>query len=301
MSESSSAALKRGVRQLLRWVSPKLHDYAFDRFSKNGAFGWRKRIAETVSCPDNGFIPRVPDAGKLVDEFQIMHNGIKILRGSHYGQHMGELMLQNKGVHEPQEERLFQEVLKKIPPGSNMIELGAYWSFYSMWFCKEVPGARAYMVEPVAENLLFGKRNFAANGFEGTFLQALVGRISGAAEDGTRIVGLDDLAATYQLEKIAILHCDIQGFEMEMLLGGERTLPKTAYIFISTHSEELHRNCEDFLATKGFLTVSSISPRDSYSVDGILVCRSRDSEPIPLLQISRRSESKPSRWTPRLS
>jgi hypothetical protein len=44
-----------------------------------------------------------------------------------------------------------------------MIELGAFWSFYSMWFNKEVENAINYMVEPDSFNLGQGKRNFKLN------------------------------------------------------------------------------------------------------------------------------------------
>jgi hypothetical protein len=38
----------------------------------------------------------------------------------------------NRGVHEPLEEFVFQEVLKRLPEACAMIELGAYWGHYSM-------------------------------------------------------------------------------------------------------------------------------------------------------------------------
>ena len=50
------------------------------------------------------------------------------------------MLLENKGVHEPQEEKAFLEVLNYVEKGSTMIELGSYWGFYSLWFNKKIKG-----------------------------------------------------------------------------------------------------------------------------------------------------------------
>ncbi len=34
------------------------------------------------------------------------------------------------------EERLFGEVLEWMPSGAVMVELGAYWAYYSTWFAR---------------------------------------------------------------------------------------------------------------------------------------------------------------------
>jgi hypothetical protein len=49
------------------------------------------------------------------------------------------------GHHEPQEEKVFHEVLKQIRPGGVMIELGAYWGYYSLWFHKNIVRATNYL------------------------------------------------------------------------------------------------------------------------------------------------------------
>ena len=63
-----------------------------------------------------------------------MHNGVLVQRGSYYGETATVLLELNRGVHEPQEERIFQEVLPYIPAGGSILELGAYWGFHSIWF-----------------------------------------------------------------------------------------------------------------------------------------------------------------------
>jgi len=274
--------LKTVSPAFLRWISPYV--------AKSCADNWRYRTKVARACPDNAYIPRVSNAGQIIDGWQIMHNGLKVQLGSYYGPASSRLVKKNRGVHEPQEERMFQEVLKVIPPGSVIIELGAYWAFYSMWFCQVVHGARAYMVEPVEENLVMGQRNFAANSLQGRFTRAYVGRSPGTAPDGTPAIAVDAFVGEQRLEHIAILHSDIQGFELEMLQGAENTIKagKIWFFFISTHSAELHQACERFLREHGCSILASVAPAESYSIDGVLVCASPRAPKIAPVQISKR-------------
>jgi hypothetical protein len=274
-------------------LSPALEHQLKCRFSKSYWANWTERTRQVVACPDNKFIPRVKDAGRIIGGMQIMHNGLKVRIGSYYGKESVKLFQRNLGVHEPQEERVFQEVLKQVPSSSVIIELGAYWSFYSMWFCSVVPGAKAFMVEPSAENMARGEDNFSLNGLRGCFIHGWVSASSGVATDGAPIVCVDDLVMTHALEEIAILHSDIQGSELDMLKGSEKILgrQKVSYTFISTHSEELHLACDQFLRERSYLLVSSIRPAESYSMDGILVHRAPHTPAIPPIVLSRKPVS----------
>ncbi len=56
----------------------------------------------------------VEHAGKTVDNYQIMFNGITVIKDCYCGEWMTELISQSEGFHEPQEEKAFFEVLKNI-------------------------------------------------------------------------------------------------------------------------------------------------------------------------------------------
>lgn len=105
---------------------------------------------------------------------QFLHNGLKVRLGSYYVFGNTHLLQKNKGVHEPQEEHVFQEVLKFMLERALMIVLGSFWAFYSMWFQKEVKGEVNYMVEPDYLNLIKDKTNFKLNGFFGKFIKAYI-------------------------------------------------------------------------------------------------------------------------------
>ena len=253
---------------------------------------WRVRIKDVISSDDNHYIPRVVDAGKIKGTYQLMHNGLKIVRGSYYGKGITQMLKKNKGVHEPQEERVFQEVLKILKTDALMVELGAYWSFYSMWFLKEVRDGKAVMYEPDLKNLDYGIANFTLNGFTGDFNHAFIGK---ECKDGeTPTVSLDFIVKDKNIDFIDIVHCDIQRSEFEMLKGARKTIAdkKIGYFFISTHSDELHQNCLTFLQDNGFILVAECNLDQTYAVDGLIVAKAKDYPNIAPLVLSKKLSPK---------
>ncbi len=252
--------------------SSGLFDGIFRNYKLSG--DWDKRIEDVVNSRDNKYIARVPDAGEIRQGKQIMHNGLKIHLGSYYGPEYSKMLLLSKGVHEPQEERVFAEVIKTIPTSGTMIEMGAFWSFYSMWFNQQVAGARNFMIEPDAFNIGHGKRNFRLNKMEGNFTQAFIGRES-KKESPVNTVAIDDFVEEHQIPFVHMLHSDIQGFEYDMLLGAEKTFKekRIGYTFISTHSNELHNKCLDFLKKYNFVILANADLDETCSVDGLIAAR----------------------------
>ena len=248
---------------------------------------WQKRIDEVLACEDNLAIPRVKNAGEISNGKQYMHNGIRVNLGSYYGPEYAKMLLLSKGVHEPQEEKIFMEVLKRLQPGSLMMELGAFWSFYSMWFNKEIEGAVNIMIEPDSFNIGQGKRNFKLNGMKGEFIQSFIGREENKQEN---IIAIDQLVERRQISYIDILHSDIQGYEYDMLLGARRTFGenKVGYVFISTHSNEVHYKCLDLLKGHEYFIITSVDLEDTFSEDGLIVARSSKLEGINSISVQKK-------------
>ncbi len=255
---------------------------------------WRQRIEDALACEDNAYIPRVPDAGKLIGGRMTMHNGVVVGGLSYCGAGMMNLLVENRGVHEPQEERAFGDVLKLLKPGGAMLELGAYWGFYSLWFAKEIPGARCFLVEPHPANIRSGKQNFKMNNRSGVFHRAYVGANEKPAADGTPTIAVDDFCERNGVKQLAILHADIQGAEADMLHGARRMLAdhRIDYAFVSTHSSELHDQCVERLECYGYTILASANLDESYSVDGVIVARRPGLAGPDKLPISKRPKSK---------
>ena len=265
-----------------------------------------ERVLTTLRCRDTESIPKVPGSGELFSEngrsFQRMHNGLKIPEGIYHEAWMVEIIRHLRGHHEPQEEKVFWRVLQEIPPGACMMELGAYWGYYSMWFQKSVPGAVCHLIEPNADKLVSGKQCFAANGMTGSFTRAFIGSVSDPNAifedwDGKKYpvakVCLDDYLAEHRISFIHLVHSDIQGDELDMLLGARRALEENriGYFFISTHSGKIHESCLAFLKERRFHVVSAYTPTESYSEDGLIVARAPTLPGVRKVKISKRSPS----------
>jgi hypothetical protein len=234
------------------------------------------RFREVISDPLNLLIERVPMAGFLDGDQVYLHNGLRVPvtgPGAYYGP-FSQLLVLNRGVHEPLEEFVFQEVLKRLPPEPSMIELGAYWGHYSMWLKKERPNADAILVEPDPACLKVGQDNFARNGFKGEFINAFVGRDK---------FEIDGFFRNRKIKKLDILHTDIQGFEVEMLEGAEDVLTRrrVQYLFISTHSQQIHTAIVGQLDHLGYrVEISSDFDLQTTSFDGFVFASSPDVDPV---------------------
>lgn len=256
-----------------------------------------ERFREIVSDPLNLLIRRVPSAGFLNDGGCVfLHNGnIVPLRGKFsYYSGFSDILIINRGVHEPLEEFCFQEVLSRLDSKRPiMLELGAYWSHYSMWLKLRHPEACCYMVEPDPIGLECGKHNFRLNGYEGTFIN------EGVGASGFQV---DQFTASRTLGEIDILHADIQGAEVEMLRGGHRFLSHhgAKYIFISTHSTDLHLEVIAQLKQYGYrIEISSDVLNETTSLDGFVFASAPNSPamfagfyPIGRLEIAGASTSQ---------
>ena len=248
---------------------------------------WRNRINLVISSPDNQYIPRVDSAGKIEKYYITMHNGVKVCAYGYYGSGNLNMLIENKGVHEPQEEKAFEEIIQLLPEKCTMLELGAYWGFYSLSLLNRKPMATCYLVEPNIRNLISGKINFKLNNREGVFFQAKVGA---TPQKQPKTIAVDEFCKKHKINHLDILHADIQRFELKMLKGAKRMLSerRVDYIFISTHTNQLHQDCIKELKAYGYLILASADLDETYSVDGLIVAKKQGIEEPSSISISKR-------------
>ncbi len=248
---------------------------------------WQDRITRVKESPDNSRIDHIKEAGQIFKDHQLMHNGLKISLGSYYDYGNTILLKENRGVHEPQEEYVFQEVLKDLSSGSIMLELGSYWAFYSMWFVTKVKEAKCFMVEPDPHKMNFGKLNFKLNQLQGKFINGFVSselQINKAIP----VLTVDHILKQNQIEFVDVLHSDIQSYEFEMLQGAHQSLrqDRIGYLFISTHSNVLHERCINKIKEYNFEILCQANLDQSYSWDGLIVAKSKVYKGLNLIIIS---------------
>jgi FkbM family methyltransferase len=270
----------------------------------------RFRVEMTVACRDCEAIPKHPDAGTISTRdgirVQTMHNGIRVIAGGYGGKWTEEIIARLRGHHEPQEELVFQHILRRLPAKATMLELGGNWSYYSLWFLEGAPGERrSIVVEPDPNNLETGRRNARLNGREIEFLQASVGEVSASARPfATETAGTLDLPqmtvpelfARFGLDRLDILHCDAQGAELHVIRSALELMQKGAigFVVISTHSHHIsgdpltHQRCLALLEGAGAAIVAEHEVHESFSGDGLIVaCFSHDEAMRSPVAVSR--------------
>jgi hypothetical protein len=130
------------------------------------------------------------------------------------------------------------------------------------------PQAENIMVEPDPNCLAAGRSNFARNRFVGEFIQAAVSR--GAWQ-------VDQFLRSRRLHHVDILHVDIQGFEVEMMDGARDALrnARINYLFISTHSQQIHHEIIRRLEEVNYrVEVASDVDYETLSCDGLVFASS---------------------------
>jgi len=262
------------------------------------------RVKQTIACRDCDDVPKVEGAGEFVgenNEYQRMHNGTLVMRGSYHGSWMSEIISELQGHHEPQEEKAFAEVLKYVESGSTMVELGCYWAYYSLWFHQQVPDARNIMIEPNEDKLEVGHQHFSLNNYQGKFIHGFIGGESipeatfidwDGRETRASQISVDGLMDELGLEAIEILHSDIQGAELAMLEGAARALKhqKIRFLFISTHGHQ-HRRCLRLLNRHKYQILASHTVLESCSGDGLIVAMAPGSVGPGPISVTKRQVS----------
>jgi hypothetical protein len=253
-----------------------MDDQGKPRVTKAGETDCLGRFREIVSDPLNLLIRRHPLAGAVQDGLVYLHNGHRVpMQGpTAYYDQFSYILVINRGVHEPLEEYVFQELLKILPQAPVMLELGAYWGHYSMWLKQARPQATVYLVEPDASNLAVGVENFRRNGYEGVFLQESV---------GFGKFGVDAFMRDNAVARLSVLHADIQGYEGEMISESCEGLKGKLidYLFVSTHSQQMHEAVRNLLVEYRYrIEVSSDFDNETTSFDGLLCASSPEVKPL---------------------
>ena len=246
----------------------------------------------TVSCRDTDAIPKVANAGAVLNrdgvQVQVMHEGTLVRAGGYFGQWMQEIITKLRGHHEPQEELIFHHLVRAARPDSLIVELGAFWAYYTNWYLGVVPGSRAVCVEPDPEHRACGEFNLALNGRSARWISAYMGaNASQEIEAGQSAIdqpamipchNMESLINTVGEQTIEMLHIDVQGAEYPLLSSMANAVQagRIRFILISTHhvsisrSESTHYDCLHLLREMGAVILCEHTVQESYSGDGFI-------------------------------
>lgn len=274
------------------------------------------RTIMTLNCRDSDPIPKVANAGRIIDHHgesvQVMHEGSLVLAGGYHGDWMAQIIRGLKGHHEPQEELIFHSLLPYCRHGSRIVELGAFWSYYSMWYLREVPGSVAVCVEPDPNSLAIGQKNMAINGLldRTHYVEGWVGggdapelTLQPETTEAPRTlprINMDAVLALAEGGPIEVLHMDTQGAELPFLNSLHKEhLEHVRFLVISTHHHSISgcpNTHEDCLRRLGELNARILVEHDvdeSYSGDGLIVASfATEDENVRLPPISRNTPAQ---------
>ena len=204
-------------------------------------------------------------------------------------------------IHGSREEDKTELLRRELEPGMTHLDLGANIGYYALLAARRVgPAGRVICVEPDPRNLYLLRRNVALNQMEdfvevhafaasdcsghatmytaaASNLNTLVERAGGAATGGTPVpvetVTIDGLMER-RGGRLNFLRMDIEGYEVEALLGAMKTLeasPPPCKILLETHAQ-MYGPDRDFGAVlrrlyglgfvaKGIVSAGGVRPR----------------------------------------
>ncbi len=185
------------------------------------------------------------------------------------------------GSYEYEKRRVFERM---VGVGDVVYDMGANAGFYTLLAAELTgPSGRVVAFEPVPRNLRFLREHVRMNCLPNvTIINAAVadragtalfdeganpsmGRLAAGGALEVRTVTVDDLVSSRQIRPPAVVKIDIEGGEVEALLGAQRTLSENRpRIFLSTHGPELHERCCELLVSLGY----ELSPIGAPSVEG---------------------------------
>lgn len=173
------------------------------------------------------------------------------------------------GTYEYDSRRRFEAVVER---GAVVFDVGANVGFYSLLASVLAgPQGRVFAFEPLPRNVTYLREHLRLNAIENvTVYPAAVGAHSGVATFGlgtnpstghlssagelrVRVVQLDQLVLSGEIPPPDCMKVDVEGAEMDALLGAEGILQKVQpIVFLSTHNPQLHQDCVRLLLKHGY-------------------------------------------------
>jgi len=183
-----------------------------------------------------------------------------------------------------------------VQPGWVCLDIGANLGFYALIEAKA--GAKVYAVEPVPNNVKLLKQSVELNGYDISVFEMAMGdkvgtarfqigttsnwgymmdmvafRARGIEEITVKEMPLDTFIERQGIERVDLLRFDIDGYEVEMINGAQKTLenmPNGSWIFAELHPRCFHNPVKDFMPTLQNIIDHGFIPKKSEKITAAL-------------------------------
>lgn len=164
---------------------------------------------------------------------------------------------------------------RELRPGSVFYDLGANVGWYSL-LGSALGASEVYSFEPVPSNVSILREHLRLNKIRNcVVIEAAAGEADGWSEFEpgasnsmghltsaaspralrVRVRALDSMVESGEVKPPGAIKCDIEGGELNALIGARRVLEKHApSLLLATHTAALFRDCRDFLVSLGYVT-----------------------------------------------
>jgi hypothetical protein len=202
-----------------------------------------------------------------------------------------------------------------------MVELGAFWAYYSNWYLGAVSGSEAILVEPDENHLACGKVNLELNGRSAMLVNACIGSchiasVAMSRESDHQVVdipchNMGSLLKVIGERPIELLPIDAQGAELPFLSSARDAVERglVRFLVVSTHHELIsgspttHRDCLREILAMGGVILSEHPVEESFSGDGFILASFFEGDKNLVVSISynRSKNSLFGEWEPRMA
>lgn len=165
---------------------------------------------------------------------------------------MDDIYLKRKLFDNKTEEKHFKQMLEEINSSEpSMIEIGAYWAYWTILFKKKFKNNKTVIIEPDEKHLDEGLHNLKENNMSSIYYKNTVLKNHLETQvpfDQNKAKDIDILEVINKhFNHIDILHSDAQGIEYELLIRLKDLIKtnKIKNLFLLTHSPKIHSDIKE--------------------------------------------------------
>ena len=151
-------------------------------------------------------------------------------------------------------ERAFQRWLREhVAPGAVCVDVGGAEGFFALLMARLAgPDGTVLTLEPGPRGDEIGP-NVELNRDQDLAEVRLIRKMVAAAAEGNKTTTVDELVAGGECDRVDVLKVDVDGYELDVLDGAERTLAeRRPHVFVEVHSPDLRDGVRQRLERHGY-------------------------------------------------